>query len=115
MDPVYNFNVAKAATGAVLHFAIASTTLGTNTFDNDLQMSFFPNPTKEILNINFGKLTNQKSAIKIVDINGKVVFTSTFENPNIIERVNLPNLSKGMYLVNVTSENAEINKKIIID
>ncbi len=115
MDPVYNFNVAKAATGAMLHFAIAGTALGTNTFDNDLQMSFFPNPTKEILNINFGKLTNQKSSIKIVDINGKVVFNTTIENPNIIERIHLPKLSKEMYLVNVTSENAEINKKIIID
>jgi len=115
MDPVYNFNVAKAATGAMLHFAIAPTTLGTNTFDNDFQMSFFPNPTKEILNINFGKLTNKKSAIKIVDINGKIVFTSTIENPSIIEKINLSNLSKGMYLVNVISENNEINKKIIID
>jgi len=28
MDPVYNYKVAKAATGAVLHFAKADTTLG---------------------------------------------------------------------------------------
>lgn len=115
MDPVYNFNVAKAATGAVLHFAIASTALGTNSFDNNLEMSFFPNPTKEILNINFGKLTNQKSEIKIVDINGKVVFTSTIENPSVIERINLQKLSKGMYLVDITSGNSKINKKIIIE
>jgi hypothetical protein len=115
MDPVYNFNVAKAATGAMLHFAIASTTLTANAFDNDLQMSFFPNPTKEFLNINFGLLTNKSSLIKIVDINGKVVFTSTIENPSIIERINLPKLSKGIYLVNVTSGNSKINKKIIID
>lgn len=115
MDPVYNFNVAKAATGAVLHFAIASTALGTNSFDNNLEMSFFPNPTKEFLNINFGKLTNQKSEIKIVDINGKVVFTSTIENPSVIERINLQKLSKGMYLVDITSGNSKINKKIIIE
>lgn len=115
MDPVYNFNVAKAATGAVLHFAIAPTILGANSFDNNLEMSFFPNPTKEILNINFGKLTNQKSIINIVDINGKLVYNSTIENPTIIERINLPKLAKGMYLVNVTSGNNEVKKKIIID
>lgn len=115
MDPVYNFNVAKAATGAVLHFAVASTTLGTSIFDNHLEMSFFPNPTKEILHINFGKLTNQKSIINIVDINGKLVYNSTIENPTIIERINLPKLAKGMYLVNVTSGNNEVKKKIIID
>lgn len=115
MDPVYNFNVAKAATGAVLHFAIAPTTLNSNSFDNDLEMSFFPNPTKEILNINFGKLTNQKCEIKILDINGKIVYTSTIENPSIIEKINISKLSKGMYLINVTSGNIGINKKILID
>jgi hypothetical protein len=115
MDPIYNFNVAKAATGAVLHFAVASTTLGANSFDNDLEMSFFPNPTKEILNINFGKLTNQKSTIKIIDINGKLVYSTVIENPSIIENINVSKFSKGLYLVNVTSGNTKINKKIIID
>lgn len=115
MDPVYNYNVAKAATGAVLHFAIASTTLGENNFDNDFQMSFFPNPVKEKLNINFGLLANQKSTLKIVDIFGKVVQNIAFENPSIIEQIDLSNLAKGIYLVNVTSDNKEFNKKIIID
>jgi aminopeptidase YwaD len=115
MDPIYNFNVAKAATGAVLHFAIASTTLGANSFDNDLEMSFFPNPTKEILNINFGKLTNQKSTIKIIDVNGKLVYSSIVENPSIIEKINVSKFSKGLYLVNVTSGNKEVSKKIVMD
>lgn len=115
MDPVYNFNVAKAATGAVLHFAVASTTLGTSIFDNHLEMSFFPNPTKEILHINFGKLTNQKSDVKIVDINGKLVYTTSIDNPSVIEKFNLPKLSKGMYLVKVTSGNNQVSKKIIIE
>lgn len=115
MDPIYNFNVAKAATGAVLHFAVASTTLGVNSFDNDLEMSFFPNPTKEILNINFGKLTNQKSTIKIIDINGKLVYSTVIENPSIIEKINVSKFSKGLYLVNVTSGNKEVTKKIVMD
>ncbi|WP_445716703.1 M28 family peptidase [Flavobacterium sp.] len=115
MDPIYNFNVAKAATGAVLHFAVASTTLGANSFDNELEMSFFPNPTKEILNINFGKLTNQKSTIKIIDVNGKLVYSSIVENPSIIEKINVSKFSKGLYLVNVTSGNKEVTKKIVMD
>ena len=115
MDPIYNFNVAKAATGAVLHFAVASTTLGANSFDNDLEMSFFPNPTKEILYINFGKLTNQKSTIKIIDINGKLVYSTVIENPSIIEKINVSKFSKGLYLVNVTSGNKEVTKKIVMD
>lgn len=47
MDPVYNYKVAKAATGAVMHFAVASTALEVNDFNADFQVSFFPNPTKD--------------------------------------------------------------------
>ena len=36
MDPVYVYNIAKAATGAMLHFTVASTsTLASNEFNND--------------------------------------------------------------------------------
>ncbi|WP_395045049.1 M28 family peptidase, partial [Flavobacterium sp.] len=52
MDPIYNYNVAKATIGATMHFAVASTTtLGTENFNSDFQVSFFPNPTKDSITI----------------------------------------------------------------
>lgn len=115
MDPVYNYNVAKAATGAMLHFAVAPTTLAENSFENDSKVSFFPNPVKDYLNVNFGELTTKNSVLKIIDWNGRIVVNKVYSDPKIIEKINVSNLARGMYLIRLTSDTATISKKIIID
>jgi len=115
MDPVYNFKVAKAATGAVLHFAKAETALSTTNFKEDFQVSFFPNPAKDSLNINIGVLKTAQYKVAIIDTNGKVVLEQEFKNPKLIENIKMPNLAKGMYLVNLITEDKQISKKIVIE
>jgi aminopeptidase YwaD len=115
MDPVYNFNVAKAATGAVLHFAKASTALSNDEFDMDYQISFFPNPTKDTLKINLGSLNVAHYDLLITDINGKSTLQKTFSNPKLIESVNIEGLAKGMYLATLSSGDKKISKKIVIE
>jgi hypothetical protein len=115
MDPIYNYNVAKAATGAMLHFAVASTTLSHSSFDNDFKISFFPNPTKEFLSVNFGKNPEEKYTLQLIDINGKIVQTENMNNPKQLETINVSNLSKGIYLANLISEKGSDRTKIVID
>ncbi|RXR19193.1 M20/M25/M40 family metallo-hydrolase [Flavobacterium amnicola] len=115
MDPVYNFNVAKAATGAILHFAKAETALSTTTIDQDFQVSFYPNPAKDSLHINIGVLKTTEYKVSVVDSNGKVVLVKEVKNPKLIETLQISSLSKGMYLVQLQSEDKQIFKKILID
>jgi aminopeptidase YwaD len=115
MDPVYNYKVAKAATGAMLHFAVASATLGTNDYNNDFQVSFFPNPTKDFLNINMGTLSESNYKVSIIDINGKVVLEKEINNPKLVEKIEVTSLTKGMYLMNLIAGDKKISKKILID
>lgn len=115
MDPVYNYNVAKAATGAVLHFAIANTALGTADFKNDFQVSFFPNPTKDSLNINMGTLNNSSYKITVIDINGKLVLEKNIDNPKLIENIDTSSLTKGIYLIALNAGEKRITKRIVID
>lgn len=115
MDPVYNYNVAKAATGALLHFAVADTSLGTDSYDADFQVSFFPNPTKDSLHINMGNLQVDNYNLVIKDINGKNVINKSIISPKLIETINIDGLSKGMYLVTMTSGDKKISKKIVIE
>jgi aminopeptidase YwaD len=115
MDPVYNYNVAKAATGALLHFATASTTaIGSEDFNKDFQVSFFPNPTKEYIIINKGTLTENEYQFSLIDINGKVVLEKTISNPSLIEKVDITTLN-GVYLAIFKAGDKEINRKIVID
>ena len=114
MDPVYNYNVAKAATGAMLHFAVASTVLSENSYNEDFQVSFFPNPVNDFLNINFGTLTDSNYTFSIVDINGKRVLERKISNPNLLEKVDISQLQSGVYLVALETSNKVIRRKIIV-
>jgi Zn-dependent M28 family amino/carboxypeptidase len=116
MDPVYVYNIAKAATGAMLHFAKASTTaLDSNDLNDTHQVSFFPSPAKDVLNINLGNLTDTQYSFSLVDLQGKIVFKKHFENAHLVESVSLDGLSKGMYLAVMQTSTKRITKKIIVE
>ncbi len=115
MDPVYNYNVAKATVGAALHFAVANTsTLLQEEFNNDFQVSFFPNPTKDVLNVNTGNLPSGIYNFSLIDVNGKTVFNTTIDNKNSIEQINIGNFSEGIYIGVIEIDSQVIRKKIVI-
>jgi hypothetical protein len=114
MDPDYVYNIAKAATGAMLHFAKATTSLNTTVFD-DNQISFFPVPAKETLSISLGNLATDSYTFSLVNLQGKVVLNQTFTDVQLIESVALKGIAKGMYLAVLETENNRITKKIVIE
>lgn len=115
MDPVYNYKVAKAATGAVMHFAVANPALGRNDFNEDFQVSFFPNPAKDSLTVNLGLLMEESYQFSLIDINGKVALEKIMNHPNQLERINISNVSKGIYLAVLSAGDKKISKKIVIE
>ena len=116
MDPEYNYNVAKAAIGATMHFAVASTSvLDATTFQEDFQVSFFPNPAKDVLTINKGTLTDSNYTFSIVDMQGKTVLTQKFENTNLLQQINVQQLNRGIYLAIIETQTQTISKKIVIE
>lgn len=115
MDPVYVYNIAKAGVGAVMHFATASTTLSNEEFNADFQVSFFPNPSNDFLNINLGTISEKEYEFSLIDVNGKVVLEKTFVNPSLIEKVDINKLGKGIYLAKLAAGDKKISKKIVID
>ena len=115
MDPVYNYNVAKATIGATLHFAQANPATMAITKVNDFGVSLFPNPIKDTLNINLGSLPESDYTFSMINIEGKEVLNVTFTNAKLIESVPVSSLSKGIYLGVLRSGSQRITKKIIIE
>jgi hypothetical protein len=115
MDPVYNYNVAKAAIGATMHFAVANTSTLSNTEIMDYNVSFFPNPTRDTLNINIGSLAENNYTFSLVDMNGKTVFEKQFADAKLIESVPISDISKGIYLGVLEASDKRITKKIVIE
>ena len=116
MDPVYNYNVAKATIGATMHFAVAATSaLGNGSFQSDDQVSFFPSPAIDVLNINLGNIADADYSFSLIDLQGKIVINKHVENAHLIESISLDGLSKGMYLAVLQTDTKRITKKIIVE
>lgn len=111
VDPTYVFNVGKAAVGALQHFAVATSVLGTNeTSQSKLEsIKIYPNPAKDILNVEIPKEVKNFN-FEIKDMSGRLI--STHENETAI---NVSKLSSGVYLCTVKSEGETVTKKVIIE
>jgi hypothetical protein len=84
-------------------------------FNDDSQVSFYPSPVKDILNINLGTLTENHYSFTMIDLQGKVVLHKQMENANLIESIYLGGLSRGMYLAVLETATKKITKKIIVE
>lgn len=69
-------------------------------------LAIFPNPAKEVLNISCEKVINQ---IDLYDVNGKLVKSYT----NVGNTINVKDLPAGVYMLNATTEEGVIVKKIV--
>ncbi|WP_310556051.1 T9SS type A sorting domain-containing protein [Flavobacterium sp.] len=75
---------------------------------------FYPNPVKDVLSI----LNNKNSFIQqilVTDVTGKVVENFKFNNATNAQQLQLSNLSSGIYLIKIVSQNSSLTKKIIIE
>lgn len=116
IDPVYVFNVGKAAVGALQHFAVASTAnsiLGVQDVPGSQKLleavHIYPNPAKNQLTVEFPQKT-ELFKIEISDMTGNTVLRS--ENQNKIDTTSLIN---GAYMVSIKTDKSHITKKIIIN
>lgn len=111
VDPTYVFNVGKAAVGALQHFAVATSVLGTKESDaNTLEsVKIYPNPAKDVLNVELPSHIKNFS-FEINDMSGKLV--SAHENET---KINVSKLSNGVYMCTVKSKGESITKKVIIN
>lgn len=83
-----------------------STTLSRPDF-NELQVSMYPNPTKDFITIS--GLTNE-AKIEISSMTGLSIYQGNYKNN---EKLNL-NLASGIYMVKVVEGNKSVIKKMII-
>ena len=115
MDPVYNYNVAKAAIGAMLHFAVASTTPLNTIEQNDYMVSVFPNPATNEIYLNLGSLPQTHYTFSLLDIHGKTVFSQVVDNAPLLQGFSVAHLARGMYLGILETESQRISKKIVLE
>ncbi|SEW17403.1 aminopeptidase YwaD [Chryseobacterium wanjuense] len=110
-DPVYIFNVGKAAVGALQHFAVASSSiLATEEANvNALEsVKIYPNPAKDFLNIELPRDIKDFN-FEVTDLLGRVLIKDKNNT-----HINVEGLAKGAYIGKLTSKDHVAVRKILI-
>jgi len=80
-------------------------------------IDLYPNPTKNHVNLTLNSYVNDTYGISITDITGKMIYENKLAcriGENNFE-ISLPQLKKGLYLVNIIRQNKTVSKKLFID
>jgi hypothetical protein len=72
--------------------------------ENDFQFSIYPNPAVDVLNISVDGLVNNK----LYTINGQLILESNQKT------LNVSTLTKGIYILKVTTQKGVVERKIVI-
>ena len=76
------------------------------------QFAIYPNPTSSYVIIS--SATKFKGQLRLLDLNGKVIFQRVIELDNHLQRIQFPELSEGLYLLNLVNERTSFSKKIVV-
>ena len=87
------------------------TNINNNNFENNI--SIYPNPTSNIVNIAFSKKYKNIN-ITLYNSIGEVLINKQYYNTNL-EQINLSNLSKGIYFIRIENNTINIFEKIILN
>lgn len=100
---VFGYNGAQGA----YNISVFDASLGNNDFDN-ANFTYYPNPVKNSLNLSYSK---EISNVEIFNVLGQKVSTNAINATQA--QIDMSNLSKGAYIVKVTSDNQVKTIKVI--
>ncbi len=80
-------------------------------FNNELNVSVYPNPVKDILNVQVADENDVD--IKLIDLNGRVVFEATDIKKNLT--IPVESFNKGIYILSVTNSTKVLNIKTVVE
>lgn len=81
-------------------------TLSIENFESNV--SIWPNPTLDLVNIN---TSNSIGRVEVLSINGKRIITQNINNTEF--NIDISSLSKGVYILNLYSNNVKFTEKLI--
>lgn len=80
-------------------------------------VKIWPNPSNNILNVDYKTKSNQDVSLTLSDLQGRIVYAKTIkgESPEIKELINVSDYSKGTYILSIKEGTNVVNHKIIVD
>lgn len=95
----------------------AATIVGIEEFSGIKELQLYPNPASDYVNISFTTENEERVTCVITDYTGKVVFEQPLvsQENQVTEKINLPELAKGLYLLELRTASGKTVRKLMID
>lgn len=110
-------NPNAALAGSILwvdHLYFEGGTLGNHTLKLNDAVQIYPNPANDIINIYFGKPTAGQTTVSVFNSTGQRVKETIIPSGTQITSLNIYDLRKGLYVVQIQSVNGRFVQKISV-
>ena len=79
-------------------------------------LDVYPNPSRDIFNVTFTSEDIQNLEVRIINVIGEVVYTEDLNQfvGQYTKQVDLASYTKGIYFLEITTDNGVVNKKLIL-
>ncbi|MCB0507880.1 MAG: endonuclease [Chitinophagales bacterium] len=85
-------------------------------YQRNLEFSVYPNPTNEqFISLNFPAIRDEDTQLTIVDVLGRTQFTQTIKSMDKYTRLDIQQLSKGIYFINVNYKGVNNSVRFVKD
>ncbi|MFL5763506.1 MAG: FG-GAP-like repeat-containing protein [Bacteroidia bacterium] len=96
--------------------ATVTTATGINAATAGNGVNIYPNPASSEVNVEFGFNMNSVTTIEIADVTGRMVSTSSYENPvqGQTVKVDVSNLNAGSYFITIRNNTQKLVQKLVL-
>ncbi len=110
---MFNTDQSVRGDGFSANYTITVGTEETKAFEN---LSIFPNPAEDYVNVSFNITDIQNVKLDLVTMNGNILRSETMTNFKgaFEKRIDVSSLPKGVYLLRLTSDKGIINRKVTV-
>ena len=109
-------SVSSNRSGRKILGTLVCPSVNTNELISNNQFKIYPNPVKDIINIEYTSFTNTPVWFELYDITGKLVYKTTENsstNANLLKELNISKLDAGTYFLMITQNKTKNAFKII--
>ena len=96
----------------VWRVALPAQSLAVDDFTKETQAQVYPNPTQGYFKVNFE--INEPVKVVVYNVSGKIVLEKDLETLSPSEEFNISHFPKGIYLLDIKSQEHTIRKKILL-
>jgi hypothetical protein len=79
----------------------------------NMDVKVYPNPVRNVLNVNFQGMIDQTVRLKLMNLKGKVVMSREIHDPSSISRLNINEATPGAYMLEVNVNGKSKTFKIV--